>query len=346
MQRTRKLALFICAAAMATTPAMLGGSADAASDDQGKPTTRSAEPDPKFLAKERAAGRNVVRTATSRAALATLSKRVTTYVAENGTRYSFAVYAQPDTGTVVLQSDAPEAVTTRLTRTDGARELRGVAIRAGGEKIRDVYHRRDDSPPFWGGAGITDGNGICSTGYAVKNSAGTRFMTTAGHCFPDGAAVRTESGGHVVGTVVGRQLPTVNGQPKDMELIAGGSYAGRVYSGGVVSTTSNPVVAAGSAVVGYTNYCHSGRTTGENCGHTAVSTNATVCTGSGCKTNVIQFTGGVMIQGGDSGGTFYAKDASNGVWIRGHVIATNGVTGWAETWTKVASTYGVSIVTN
>ena len=55
-------------------------------------------------------------------------------------------------------------------------------------------------------------------------------------------------------------------------------------------------------VRGYANYCHSGRTTGEHCGHAATSATATVCTSSGCRTNVIRFTGGVMIQPGDSGG--------------------------------------------
>ena len=64
----------------------------------------------------------------------------------------------------------------------------------------------------------------------------------------------------------------------DFELVGGSSYAGRVFTGGVTSTTSIPVVSAGGASAGYTNYCHSGRTTGESCGHTATSVNAQVCT--------------------------------------------------------------------
>ena len=58
----------------------------------------------------------------------------------------------------------------------------------------------------------------------------------------------------------------------DMELVGGRSYAGRVYTGGVTSTTSRGVANAGAAYEGYTKYCHSGRTTGENCGHTAQDT--------------------------------------------------------------------------
>ena len=131
----------------------------------------------------------------------------------------------------------------------------------------------------------------------------------------------------------------------DMELLGGQSYAGRVYTGGVVSTTSRGVAAGGAASAGYSAYCHSGRTTGEHCGHTATSTNAQVCTSSGCKSPVIAFTGGTMIQPGDSGGAFYAIDSAGKAWIRGNVIATNGTTGWAQPFTTVASQYGVSVVT-
>src|SRR5688572_7345357 len=101
-----------------------------------------------------------------------------------------------------------------------------------------------------------------------------------------------------------------------MELLYGESYAGRIFTGGVISSTSRPIVAAGSASVGYNNYCHSGRTTGEQCGHTATSVTAQVCTATtGCKYPVIRFTGGVLPQGGDSGSPFFAKDANGGAWI-------------------------------
>ena len=44
---------------------------------------------------------------------------------------------------------------------------------------------------------------------------------------------------------------------------------------------------------------------------------------------MIVFTGGNMIQPGDSGGTFYAADAT-GAWIRGNTIASGGGTGYAH----------------
>ena len=210
--------------------------------------------------------------------------------------------------------------------------------------LSDQFHRRDDTPAFYGGGGLLASNALCSAGYTVTNSSGNRWMVSAGHCYAIGTRVNTESNLRYFGTVTNRALASLGQAGLDMELLNGQSYAGRIFTGGVTSSTSIPVRSAGSASVGYNNYCHSGRTTGENCGHTAVSTTAQVCTQTGCKSPVIAFTGGVLSQGGDSGSPFYAKD-STGAWIRGHVIAGNGSTSYAETWNKVAARYGVSIVT-
>jgi hypothetical protein len=256
-------------------------------------------------------------------ALATIQARIARYVAANGTRYTFGSYLDQTTGRIVVDTDAPANLVSALTTmaspsADQALAVSRVQVRRNG--VADTFNRRDDSPPFWGGGGIRSGSALCSSGYTVRNAAGTRFMITAGHCFANGATVRTESGARVYGTVSGRRLPTVTGGTSDLEQVGGQSYAGRVFTGGVTSSTSIPVVAAGTAYVGYTNYCHSGRTTGEQCGHTANSITAQVCTATGCKSPVIAYTGGTVQQGGDSGGAFYA-DARR--LIRGHVIAGN-----------------------
>ncbi|MER6912568.1 hypothetical protein ABT354_12935 [Streptomyces sp. NPDC000594] len=280
-------------------------------------------------------------------ALETIQGRIADYVSTEGTAYGFASYVDGTTGRIVLETDAPDQLVAELTDLSGG----SAAVLDAAEAIElrrtaptDSFDRRDDSPPFYGGGGLLSGNSLCSSGYAVTNSAGTRFMVTAGHCYANGAAVTTESGRFPYGTVSNRRLPTVTNEPVDMELLGGQSYAPRVFTGGVVSNTSIPVVAAGGAVVGFNNYCHSGRTTGENCGHTANSITAQVCTQTGCKSPVISYTGGNISQGGDSGGSFYAKDAS-GAWIRGHVIAGSTTTGFVQPWTVVASTLGVNIVT-
>jgi hypothetical protein len=332
------LLAFALAAALAAAPA------DAASGSAKKPTGSPAAPRGADQAPDRSSARRAPSSATTEA-LTAIQRRISDYVAANGTKYTFASYLD-SAGRVVVDTNAPASVTSGLTRLSNTRQR----LAAGNAQIRrstikDTFHRRDDIPSFWGGAGITNAGGICSAGYAVQNASGTRFSVTAGHCFANGANALVESGLRSYGTVSGRRLPTVTGHPMDMELLGGQSYAGRVYTGGVVSTTSRGVAAGGAASAGYSAYCHSGRTTGENCGHTATSTNAQVCTSSGCKSPVIAFTGGTMIQPGDSGGAFYAIDSAGKAWIRGNVIATNGTTGWAQPFTTVASQYGVSIVT-
>jgi hypothetical protein len=334
--------------------AVSAGPAAAAQSDSGtdpKPVGTSVRPGDS-RAPDRMGGATAAVAPAARSAEVKIQRLIAAYVAKHGTAHSFATYLNATTAKLVVESDAPVSLVSELTdlsRVAGAsaaekQAAKQVSVRR--TSTSDQFHRRDDAPPFWGGAGLSAGGALCSSGYAVRNAAGTVFMTTAGHCYNVGTTVRTESGARVYGVVSNRHLPTFNGQPRDVELLGGQSYAGRIYTGGVTSTTSVPVFAAGEAVVGFNNYCHSGRTTGEHCGHTAVDINGQVCTATGCKSPVIVFRGGVLSQGGDSGSPFYVMDSSGRAWIRGHVIAGNGVdTSYAEKWTAIAPLLGVSIVT-
>lgn len=300
------------------------------------------------LAPDYGAQAKVAASPAAKAALAAIQAQIARHVDTHGTAYTFASYLDATTGKIVLSTDAPATLVATLTALPGAsvaeRQAAGQAeVRR--STARDLFHRRDDIAPFWGGAGLLAG-GLCSSGYAVRNGAGTVFATTAGHCYANGTNVLVESGARTYGIVSNRNLPTFNNQPRDVELLGGQSYAGRIYTGPACCPTSSvPVFAAGEAFVGFANYCHSGRTTGENCGHTATSITGQVCTGTGCKSPVIVFNGGVQPQGGDSGSPFYVMDNSGRAWIRGHVIAGDGVTSFAEKWTEVSALLSVSIVT-
>jgi hypothetical protein len=342
----RSLVAFATAAvAVAAFSASTAQAQAAPADTSKERVTEPAKADPAFLDKEAAPSKDVVSTAASRAALATVQNRIAEWVAKNGTKYSFGSYSDPATGNIVLDTDAPAKLVASLTSAEGDKNLASVKVQTRAETTTDIWQRRDDVPSYWGGAGLLASNALCSSGYTVKTFTGYKYMVTAGHCYANGTSVNTEANTHTVGTVSNRLLASLGNGPIDMELLWGQSYAGRVYTGGVTSTSSAPVVAAGTAYVNYNNYCHSGRTTGEQCGHTATSITAQVCTQTGCKSPVIAYTGGVVQQGGDSGGAFYAKDSSGGVWIRGHVIAGNSTVGYVEPWTQVAAQYGVSIVT-
>jgi hypothetical protein len=101
------------------------------------------------------------------------------------------------------------------------------------------------------------------------------------------------------------------------------------------------VAGAGNPVAGVTGYCSSGQTTGEQCNQTVQSTSAIVCTPTGCKWPVIEYTGGPS-QRGDSGAPFYLPSGSQ-VFARGSVIAGDGTTSFAEPWSRMSSAMGVSI---
>jgi hypothetical protein len=255
-------------------------------------------------------------------------------------KFSYASYLDLQTGVVVLQTDAPASVTEPLIKEFPD------AIEVREEKpVQDLFHRLDDIQPFWGGASIQSGGGTCTAGFTVRKPSGQRFMTTAGHCYAVGARVTTPTG-RSVGRVTERG--TLNSWlffiNRDMELIGGQSYSPRVYVGGVITTASKAVAGAGDPVAGVTGYCASGQTTGEQCNQTVQSTSAIVCTQTGCKWPVISYTGGPA-QPGDSGAPFYIPVGSGQVFARGAVIAGNGTTSYAEKWSRISSTLGVSIVT-
>ena len=301
------------------------------------PKSNDESPDKKDKAKSEPPGKAK--------ALAAMQRKIERKAEQDGGDNSYASYIDATTGEIVLITDASETDVEEIKNLpDAADKKEAEKAKVVTATIEDVWHRRDDIPPFWGGGGIAAGGGICSSGYAAKKSNGTIVSVTAGHCWANGTAVTTESGNQAYGTVSDRHLPSFNGSTMDVELVGGKSYAGRVFTGGVTSMTSIPVVAAGAATAGYTDYCHSGRTTGQSCGHTASSTNSQVCTSTGCKAPVIVFSGGTMIQPGDSGGTFYSTDGTS-AWIRGNTIASGGGMGFAMPWTTIAPALGLTIVT-
>jgi hypothetical protein len=344
MRISKKTSLVACITAAAAAAALGASTAQAASTSKDKTTVshlKVAIPDSSAPDHRAAASLRVVSTPAAKAAVSTVEARVRAYVAKYGTKYTFGTYSDPATGAVVMDTDAPASVVASLTNLRSSKVTAGVQVKVHNEKTTDTYSRRDDIPAFYGGGGLSASGFLCSTGYAVQSSTGARWMVTAGHCFANGVDVKTESGANDEGIVTARTLPSLDGGTADVEFLASRSYAGRIFTGGVTSSSSIPVVGSGSAVVGYNNYCHSGRTTGEQCGHTATSITAQVCTTTGCKSPVIAYTGGVIQAGGDSGGTFYAKTSTQ-AWIRGHVIAGNSTTGYIEPYTEITRRWAVT----
>ncbi|MET9679915.1 hypothetical protein [Streptomyces coeruleorubidus] len=289
--------------------------------------------------------------AAARAALAKLQARITNYIAQNpGATYTFGGYLDEATGRIVLGTDAPESVLSQLTDFSGEPESEVQAIRnmLVSRSTFDLQSRRDDAPPFSGGGGTRSESGFgCTSGYAVQTS-GIRLMVTAGHCATDGTPITTQTGSH-------RYYGLVQDQRVDLdtELISGEFYQGRIFTGGVDSNTTIPVFGAVDAeALTYDDYCLSGASTGESCGHTVRSNLGFGCTGffEGCLTGLTAYTGGRPPQDGDSGAPFYSK-ISGGAFIHGHHSGSLdfrnvglGIVSLAVPWTKVSDAFGVDIV--
>jgi hypothetical protein len=279
-------------------------------------------------------------------ALAAMQRKIERKAAAAGNDNTYASFIDATTGEITLVTNAPAADVADIKNLpDAADKKEADTTKVINAKTDDLYSRVDDTPPFYGGGGISAYGTFCSSGYAAKKANGTIVAVTAGHCWADGTAVTTESGARAAyGTVSDRRLPTLTPGAIDAELISGQTYAGRIFTGGLTSFASIPVVAAGAATAGYTNYCHSGRSTGQSCGHTANSINGQSCTSTGCKSPLIVWSGGQLMQPGDSGGTFYSTDGTS-AWIRGTTIESGGGFAYSEPWTTIAPALGLTIVT-
>ncbi|MFH8615353.1 hypothetical protein ACH4E8_09795 [Streptomyces sp. NPDC017979] len=272
--------------------------------------------------------------------LSRLQKRIAAHVAAGGGAYTFTSHLDRTTGRIVLESDAPQDVVIAVTGRRATASLPTPAVAPVQNRTVNQFHRRNDDSPFKGGAGIraAGATGPCTAGFALRNGAGNVYSTSSASCSTTGARVSTESGVSSHGTVIFQQ-PAV-----DVAVIAGRPYGGRIYTGNPVSTTTIPVVSAGDALVGDSNHCYSGRTSGEVCGGQVVSVNGQFCGGQSCWGPLLVVRGGALPQPGDQGAPFYTKDAA-GAHARGQVFASNGSLCFVTPWRRLSDALGLSIHT-
>ncbi|WP_432074007.1 S1 family peptidase [Streptomyces wuyuanensis] len=183
-----------------------------------------------------------------------------------------------------------------------------------------------------GGDAIYATSWRCSLGFNVRNSAGTSYFLTAGHC-TDGAGTWYANSART--TVLG---PT-----------AGSSFPGNDY--GIVrysnTSISKPgtvgsvdITSAANATVGMS-VTRRGSTTGTHSG-TVTGLNATVNYGGGdivygmIRTNV-------CAEPGDSGGPLYSGSRAIGLTSGGSGNCSSGGTTFFQPVTEALSAYGVSV---
>lgn len=256
------------------------------------------------------------------------------------TREPYAYMFDPRTGRVEIYANGP------LSDFDFIAKQYAGSITLHSAHLHRLS-RGIDAAPHKGGAYMenhTHAYPECSTGFAVKDAAGTKFMVTAGHCGQNGDSMWTGSPVISFGTIFNKApFPYY-----DMTLIHNGLYTGQIYTGGTTGTVT-AVKDAHNPSVGSTSYCTSGWATNETCGHHVISLTAKYCNDAGtqCTQSVIALQDGSLPDGGDSGGPVYNFVTSAGVTIRGVLFAKEDSSGtiFAERWTVVQSYYSVSIVT-
>ena len=185
-----------------------------------------------------------------------------------------------------------------------------------------------------GGDAIYTSGARCSLGFNVRNSSGTYFFLTAGHCTNIGVTWTTASG-TVIGQRVGTSFPT-----NDYGIVQytnpSISHPGTVnlYNG-----TSRDITGAGNPSVGQS-VCRSGSTTGVHCG-SVTALNATVNYAEGTVYGLIRTT--VCAEPGDSGGSLFAGNTALGMTSGGSGNCTSGGTTFFQPVTEPLSVYGVSV---
>jgi hypothetical protein len=238
--------------------------------------------------------------------VATVRKLNTELEALHGTASGdFGFGYEPESGKMVVQSSAPERDFAALEKAYPGL----IAFRSGTWGTTADW--TNDAQPHWGGAYLQGGGWACTSGYAITDNSGHRYMVTAGHCFTNGTV-----------TNMGTAVRPSQGDPWpywDAELIRGHSYAGYIYdsccSGRKVKNAGNPGVGS--------SYCTVGRNSGFKCGWTARVVNKTICFNDqpSCFHDLVGFTNshGDIVQSGDSGGPFHYRYSDVTAGIRGTI---------------------------
>ncbi|MDI3407296.1 S1 family peptidase [Streptomyces cavernicola] len=183
-----------------------------------------------------------------------------------------------------------------------------------------------------GGDAIYASSWRCSAGFNVRNSAGTYYFVTAGHC-TDGAGTwyTNSSRTTTIGPTAGSSFPT-----NDYGLVRY-SNTNLTHPGTV---GSQDITSAADATVGMS-VTRRGSTTGTHSG-SVTGLNATVNYGGGdivygmIKTNV-------CAEPGDSGGPLYSGTRAIGLTSGGSGNCSSGGTTYFQPVKEALSRYGVSV---
>jgi len=289
------------------------------------------------------AGRMVV-TVTDSAAAATVRQAgaVAELVARGSVQLARATAALDSNARIPGTAWATDPVTDQVvvsvdSSVTGARlaQLNAIVASLGGA-VRVEHVAGTFSTRISGGDAIYGGQYRCSLGFNVRNSSGTYYFLTAGHCGNVASTWYTNSSHTtVLGTRSGTSFPG-----NDYAIIrytnSGISHRGNVdlYNGSTQDITRAANATVGQSVrrSGSTSHVHSG---------TVTAVNATVNYAEGTVTGLIRTT--VCAEPGDSGGSLFSGSTALGLTSGGSGDCSSGGTTFFQPVTEPLSRYGVSV---
>jgi hypothetical protein len=253
----------------------------------------------------------VAAAAHSQAELTTAAKKLETWRKANPGAGIHGVKNPGDGSGLVLAAYPGVATVAAIAPVD-------VPVEVVHEQPMTSTSRKDDAPPWKGGAGTWNqtASTICTSGFGVRNSANARFVLSAEHCGQSGHRI-ADRAGQFIGNVGATR------DDHDISIIPAASTTNQMYVGNGDSNSVVTVTGWGHVFVGQL-LCQSGVTSAEQTG------------GPVCNLKVIFFwqdaedlveaeqTNGLpAARGGDSGGSVYSH-ASGGVVANGTVTRTAG----------------------
>ena len=210
------------------------------------------------------------------------------------------------------------------------------AVARYGDAVRVEHQSGVLSMRISGGDAIYGSSYRCSLGFNVRNSAGTYYFLTAGHC-GNLASTWYANSSHttVLGSRSGSSFPgndyaiirytnTAISHPGNVDLYNGSTQD--------ITTSANAYLNESVKRSGSTTHVHSGTVTGLN---------ATVNYAEGTVYGLIRTT--VCAEGGDSGGSLFAGSTALGLTSGGSGNCTTGGTTYFQPVTEALSVYGVSV---
>jgi streptogrisin D len=292
---------------------------------------------------DHATGRMVVNITDSSAAGAVRAKGAQARLVKHSTAQLNGVVASLDSsaripGTAWAQDPVANKVIVSVDDTVTGAKLDQVkaALAEAGDAATIEHVSGTFSTRIAGGDAIWGGQFRCSLGFNVRNSSGTNFFLTAGHC-GNAASTWYSNSSHtaILGTVTGSSFPGNDYAIVQYSSSSTASKSGTVdlYGGSQdITTAANAFVGESVRRSGSTSHVHNGSVT---------ATNATVNYQEGTVTGLIRTN--VCAEPGDSGGSLFAGSTALGLTSGGSGNCTSGGTTFFQPVTEALSRFGVNV---